>query len=118
MFEFELSDNADAVVRVIIAIGKLIIFVFVICMLWEFRTPPVRLYTKENGAKSRSEVDKSVIDYGQFQNSFWKAGPDSTREFGTYLPGDKTSCGSDPLDGLAQDDGLSAARRKGSPDGL
>jgi len=118
MFELELSHNADAVVRVIIAICKLLIFVFVIRMLWECRTPPVRLYTKEDDSKSRSEVEKSVIDYGQFQNSFWKAGPDSTREFGTYVPGDKTSCGNDPLDGLAQDDSLSAALRKESPEGL
>lgn len=118
MFEFELSDNADAVVRVIIAICKLLIFVFVICMLWVRPTPPARLYTEEDDAKSRSEVDQSVINYGQFQNSFWKAGADSTREFGTYLQGDKTPCGSDLLDGLAQEDSLSAARRKERPDGL
>ncbi len=82
MFEFELSDNADAVVRLVIVIGKLLFSVFIICMLWDRRKPAPKLFANDAHDQPQSHGEResdSAIDYEDFDNTIWLPGPNSTR---------------------------------------
>lgn len=115
MLEFELSDNADAVVRVVIAIGKLLILVFVICMLWECRTPTQSLFRADKDLQPRKQAEQiAEVDFGQFDNHFWLPGPDSTGRLYVFLEdGELTGENAPPS---AQDDGTGTGEDESSAD--
>lgn len=115
MFEFELSDNADAVVRLIIVIFKLLIFVFVICMLWECRTPAQSLFKANKDLQPRKPAGQiAEVDFGQFDNHFWLPGPDSTRRLYVFLEDAELTGENAPPS--VQDDGTGTGEDESSAD--